>query len=160
MTAIVRSVRCTRRRNTMGKVKHGHASPRSREYRAWIDMRSRCKYPDRSGNHNYVGRGITVCKRWLKDFMSFYRHIGPAPSERHEVDRIRNNEGYKPGNVQWSLHKENSRNQRKTHWVTYRGKTQSVSAWAEELGLNRRKVADRLQRAGWEVSRAFKNAKK
>jgi len=146
-------------RTTNANTKHGHASPRTREYRAWIDMISRCKYHHRPGNHNYAGRGIKVCELWKKDFMAFYQHVGPCPPG-HELDRKRVNEDYKPGNVRWVTHKENSRNMRKTQWVTYRGKTQSVSAWAEELGLNRRKIADRLHRAGWSVSRAFKNAKK
>jgi hypothetical protein len=131
--------------------KHGHASSnngskkRSREYTAWIDMRSRCKYPNRPGYHNYGGRGIKVCDRWQISFINFLKDVGSAPSSNHELDRKNVNGDYKPGNVHWVTHRQNSRNMRKTTWVIFRGKRKSLQQWCEELGLKRRTVARRLQ---------------
>jgi len=131
-----------------GNTIHGHSGThrqRSREYRAWVDMKARCKYPYHSSWKNYGGRGIKVCKKWLNDFEAFYRDVGPAPSELHELDRKKVNQGYKPGNVRWVTHRENSWNMRKTTWVTYRGKRKPLQQWCIELNLNRRTVARRLQ---------------
>lgn len=105
---------------THGNVVHGHAASndqtkaRSREYSAWVDMRIRCdkRYKDRRGYHNYAGRGIRVHGPWKKSFQAFLKHIGPAPSSKHELDRKDTNGHYVPGNVHWVTHQENCQNRR------------------------------------------------
>lgn len=100
-----RSCGCIRGR----PITHGMCG--TKEHKAWNNMRSRCKenHPDHS---YYRDRGITVCKQWQNDFMAFYNHIGPAPSASHSVDRIKNNQGYKPGNVRWATKSQQNKNRR------------------------------------------------
>lgn len=91
-----------------------HGMTGAKEYRAWQNMMTRCYNQNRSYYKDYGGRGIRVCKAWQKSFVAFYDHIGPAPTRKHTVDRIRNAEGYKPGNVRWATRKEQRYNQRPT----------------------------------------------
>lgn len=96
---------------------HGHARQVngrkvSPEYRSWSGMKNRCTDPQSHSWHNYGGRGIRVCDRWLASFESFLADVGYRP-KGHSLDRIDVNGYYEPGNVRWALPKEQARNRRK-----------------------------------------------
>lgn len=93
---------------SLPKVKHGMAG--TKEHRAWLGMKHRCRGYTAHHRAHYKDKGITVCPEWEDDFLAFYKHIGPAPSPKHTVDRIRNDRGYKPGNVRWATHSEQMKN--------------------------------------------------
>ena len=67
------------------------------EYIVWRTMARRCSNPD---NKSYFGKGIKVCKRWLK-FENFLADIGKRPSPKHSLSRLGDVGNYKPGNVVW-----------------------------------------------------------
>jgi hypothetical protein len=48
--------------------KHGQnrIGKRSREYRIWSNILSRCNNPNHEDYPEYGGRGITVCERWME----------------------------------------------------------------------------------------------
>jgi hypothetical protein len=91
---------------------HGHASnkSRTRTYRAWTSMLSRCRRPGDASYLRYGGRGITVCERW-ELFENFLEDIGEAPPGL-TLDRIDNDGNYEPGNCKWSTWKEQAANRR------------------------------------------------
>lgn len=82
-------------------------------YRRWTSMMDRC-YRERSAVFkHYGGRGITVCDAW-HDFETFAKDIealGPCP-EGYSMDRIENDEGYRPGNIRWADQMTQLRNRR------------------------------------------------
>src|SRR5215467_599647 len=87
--------------------KHGHARRGNHNplYDVWTEMRSRCRNPNHHSYKNYGGRGIKVCKRWLK-FENFLTDVGARPPST-SLDRYPNNNGnYKPSNVRWATRKE------------------------------------------------------
>ena len=67
----------------------------------------------------YGARGIEVFENWRNDIPLMIKEIeseiGLPPSKDHEIDRINNNEGYKPGNLRWVLGEPNCRNRRTSH---------------------------------------------
>lgn len=105
---------CGCKRSTIGSRHH-------EEYVIWSLMHQRCYNPQHVSFKHYGGRGITIDKAWLRTegcdpmipFKAFFDHIGPRPSKGHTVDRIRVNEGYKPGNVRWTTAEVQAANKRR-----------------------------------------------
>ncbi len=123
---------CTSRSLSALRTKHGLVN--APEYNVWNSMRSRCFTKTNAAYHHYGGRGISVCKRW-DDFGRFYADMGPRPSPDHWIERVDNDGDYEPGNCVWALPRDQSRNKRSSHLLTIDGRTQTVTAWAEESGL-------------------------
>jgi len=130
--------------------KHGHAS--TPEYHTWADMLQRCLNPKVLGYSRYGGRGITVCDRWLS-FKNFLADMGPRPYKL-TIERKNNDGNYEPGNCRWATRKEQQNNMRTNVRLTYQGKTQNLSQWAIELGINRVTLNMRLLK-GWSVEKAL-----
>lgn len=63
-----------------------------------------------------VYRAPDVCADWRNDFAKFFSDVGPRPSPKHSIDRIDNSKNYEPGNVKWSVPKEQSNNRRPRRW--------------------------------------------
>lgn len=114
---------------------HGHAARRSNSsaYLSWVAMIGRCTNPTNAAWGNYGGRGITVCKRWLK-FENFYVDMGARPKGT-SLDRIDNAKGYTPSNCRWATRAEQARNTRSTRYISYKQTKLCVSDWAERFGI-------------------------
>lgn len=108
---------------------------RTKSFNSWRGMKARCLNPNDPRFKDYGGRGITVCERW-NVFANFLADMGERP-EGTSLDRIDNTLGYSKENCRWAKPKDQQRNMRSNRMLTYAGKTQCMSAWAEELGLNR-----------------------
>ena len=130
---------------------HGYAG--SRTYRIWRGLRDRCENKENKDFHNYGGRGITVCERWNHSFVLFLEDMGEAPKGM-QIDRINNDDGYCKENCRWASIQEQANNKRTCVMVSYKGKTQSVSQWAAEMGLERKTLEYRI-RVGWDAERAL-----
>lgn len=134
---------------------HGDAKTQTSEYRAWAHLIGRCENPKIVNFHNYGGRGIAVCDRWRESYEAFLADMGRKPSPKHSLDRRNNNGPYSPENCRWATRKEQMRNMSTNHLITYRGKTMPLVAWAEEVGISRYNLSNRLH-LGWSVSRALR----
>ena len=83
--------------------KHGHyrnGRP-SRTYTSWQAMKDRCFNTNHVNYHLYGGRGITVCKRWVKSFKNFLKDMGKRPPLK-TLDRKNTNRNYTPSNCRWA----------------------------------------------------------
>ena len=101
----------------------------------WHGMMQRCSNPNRKDYKYYGERGISVCDRW-KTLRNFTDDMGPRPTLKHSIDRVDNSGNYEPGNCRWATKTEQSNNSRSALQITARGKTQTLSAWARELGMS------------------------
>ncbi len=101
------------------------------EYKIWKGIRKRCFNNKTKFFHNYGGRGISICKRWLASFPNFFKDMGPRPSPQHSIDRINNNKGYSPSNCRWVTRKEQNSNTRRTVKITINGTTKCIVHWCD-----------------------------
>lgn len=114
-------------------------------YKTWLNVKDRCRNPKNPYFHNYGGRGIKVCVQWEKSFVTFLQDVGEKPTPLHTLERKNNNGNYTPKNVVWATKKEQANNMRKNRMLTLDGRTQSLTLWAEEIGLVPSTLQYRLQ---------------
>lgn len=115
-----------------------------REYRIWKAMRARCHSKCYS-NTIYQKRGIKVCHRW-DSFDNFISDMGKCP-EGYTIDRIDTYSDYCPENCRWATYEEQSKNRGNFNKVyTYKGKTQCLKDWAEDLNIKYVTLCMRLKR--------------
>lgn len=129
---------------------HGRAG--TPEYRSWLAAKQRCDDPT---DADYGGRGIKMCDEWAGNFQAFFEHIGPRPSIRHTLDRVRVNGNYEPGNVRWATPFQQANNCRSNRLVTWRGKTRTIAEWAAETGLSYATVSQRITKYNWTPEEAL-----
>lgn len=134
-------------RTTHGHTR-GHHSP---TYKSWLMMRQRCLRPHSVQYPWYGGRGIKICKRWLR-FENFLADMGERPAGK-TLERRHNDRNYTPANCVWASQKHQCNNQRTNVRVTFQGRTQTAAQWADELGIGRERLYWRLRR--WSVERAL-----
>lgn len=123
-----------------------HGMKRTSEYKIWSGMKSRCLNPSDPAFKDYGGRGIKVCKRWLK-FENFYSDMGPR-SRGLTLDRINNDGGYSKSNCRWASRATQSNNRRSNRVIKLNGVSMSLADMVRVTGIGRDKIKRRLNR-GW-----------
>ena len=141
---------CYRKEKGPGNKRHGLAD--TKIHMIWMSMRQRCSNSNNPAFKNYGGRGITVDPRW-NSFEAFFEDMGEAPKGM-SLDRIDNDKGYGPDNCKWATRIEQGRNTRTCHPVTFEGATKTISEWAEEYGIGKSTLSQRI-RNGWDIERAL-----
>jgi len=91
--------------------KHGFS--KTTMYHRYRSMIRRCYDPLSNEFHNYGGRGIKVCNRWLESVENYIEDMGFPPFNTASVDRIDNDSGYFKENCRWATKTEQNLNRRK-----------------------------------------------
>lgn len=107
------------------------------EYAIWMAMKDRCTRKTCKSYHHYGGRGITVCKRWMKSFQNFIDDMGVRPTTKHSIERLNNNKGYSPKNCKWVTRTVQNRNLRRNVYLDYNGERLVLSEWADRMKIPR-----------------------
>jgi hypothetical protein len=117
-------------------------------------MKRRCLYPTDRAYKNYGGRGITVCRRWLK-FENFLADMGDLPFEGAEIERIDNSKGYFKKNCKWATKIEQANNKRNNRILIFGGEAKTLAQWSRVVGMNMGSIRSRILQRGWSVERAL-----
>lgn len=119
--------------------KHGLSNHRLNKI--WRQMKYRCTNPNDLAYKNYGGKGIKICQDW-GEFINFYNWaINNGYQDGLTIERKDSTKDYEPSNCEWITRAENCRRahvgkfDKGSKPITFRGKTQSLRAWSEELGV-------------------------
>lgn len=115
-------------------------------------MRESTQNPNNPDYPKYGAKGIT-CAWGPRQYKEFYAwlitNLGerPGPRNDYNLGRIDKTGNWEPGNIEWQTITRRSRtNHTQVVYVSYKRKKQSLSDWAEELGIPyytlRRRVAE------------------
>lgn len=133
-----------------------HSMIKTRLYRIWSGIKTRCFDVNSHAYGRYGGRGITMCNEWKNDFLSFYEwSIANGYSDNLTIDRIDNEKGYSPSNCRWATYKEQCNNQSSNRYWTAFGETHTVAEWSDIKGIPDQTLRARVLRYGWPVERAL-----
>ena len=123
-----------------------HSGSKTRVYRTWRNILSRCYVKDTKYFKDYGGRGITVCKEWRDDFVVFrdWAHSN-GYEDTLTIDRKDNDKGYSPSNCRWvtrTVQAQNTRRLKVTNTSGYRGvsKTSDGKAWQVRVQVNQTSI--------------------
>lgn len=131
-----------------------HGMANTPAYFAWKNILNRCDYPKTDSYKHYGGRGITYDPKW-KTFEGFWEDMSSGYFEGSSIDRIDNNGNYSKENCRWVSAKQQARNKRNNHRLTYKGKTQTLVEWAEELNIPRQTLQSRITQQKWSTEKAL-----
>jgi hypothetical protein len=103
-----------------GNINIKHSMSKSRFYGIYNAIKFRCYNKNSDRYKDWGGRGITVCKEWLDDFINFkndmyesyLEHVKEFGENQTSIDRVDNNKNYCKENCKWSTCKEQNANQR------------------------------------------------
>lgn len=131
-----------------------HGLSYSGTYSSWRLMKQRCLNSCSPTYMYYGGRGIKICRRWLK-FENFIADMGERPNGK-SLDRYPDKNGnYEPSNCRWATRKQQSLNTRRNITLEYNGLSMPLSAWAEHFGLNQQTLRQRVLINHWPIERAL-----
>jgi hypothetical protein len=133
-----------------------HGETGKRLHTIWICMKGRCYNTSNRAYSDYGGRGIVVCDEWRTSYEDF-RDWATANGydDSLTLDRHPDTNGnYEPGNCRWANWFQQQRNRRDTIMLEFRGQRKSLCDWADEFGIRRGLIYERMAR-GWDVGRAI-----
>lgn len=116
---------------------HKHLMSNSKIYKVHSGIVQRCTNPNNFKYNCYGGRGIGICKNWLK-FELFYKWaIENGYKEGLTIERIDVNGNYEPNNCKWITRREQYYNQRRTNFVYIHGNKISIVELKDRLNIKR-----------------------
>jgi hypothetical protein len=130
-----------------GKGKNAtHGMSRHPAFAVWRSMKARCQLPTHQAWHNYGGRGISVCDRWLESFANFWEDMGPTYRRGLTIERINNMGDYAPENCTWETPKAQALNKRTNRRIATPWGEMAVSEASERSGIGQTTIFYRLAR--------------
>ena len=157
---LCRSCGClSKEATTERNYKHGMTN--TRLFSVWMNIKDRCYCKTNKAYKYYGARGIKMCPEWKDNFMAFYEwsmangYNPNAERGKCTIDRINVNGDYEPSNCRWISIKEQERNRRDTHYISYNGTAKSIAEWSEITGINYGTLYSRINDSHWSVEKAL-----
>jgi len=127
-----KSCGCAKIGNKNGRI---HGGIKTRLYRIWHGMKTRCNNVNDKHYSDYGGRGIKIYEEWY-DFSIFQDWADENGYEQNlTIDRINNNGNYEPSNCKWSTTIQQNRNRRNNIYLEINGETKLLIEWCEILNV-------------------------
>lgn len=155
-----KSCGCLRKEKT-SKTQKTHGMSRTRIYGIWCDIKDRCYNTNNPAYYRYGGKKCNprlMCEKWKDSFEAFYDDVSKLPhygEEGYSLERIDNTKGYSPENCKWATAKEQANNTMQNRLELYNGERYTIAELADITGINRGTLNTRINRLGWNISKAI-----
>jgi hypothetical protein len=141
----------------MSRRRRTHGESKTRLYRVWGDIHSRCYDPSSTAYKYYGGRGITMCEEWKTSYVAFRDWaLVNGYADNLTIERKKVDLGYDPSNCCFITQREQTRNTRRNVFVEAFGETKTVSEWVDDPRclVVYSALYHRLKK-GWDAERAI-----
>ena len=128
-------------------IKRGHPLARR-----WDFIKSITSNPNDPNYQKYGGaKGLENHFRDWEHFATYVEtHLGLPPYPNAKLNRINQDDHFRPGNLRWTDHKGMGNNQKRCIVLTYKRKKQTLSEWADMYKINYSTAYERYVR-GWTI---------
>ena len=131
-----------------------HGQYKTRLYKIWLGMRSRCYNKNTANYYRYGGRGIKVCDEWNNSFESFmdwalkngYDEDG---GRNCTINRIDNDGNYCPENCNFANSQEQANNRSTNTKITVNGEKITIAQASRKYNISAPAMYVR-KRSGWD----------
>lgn len=131
-----------------------HGKSRTRIYRIWANMISRCDNPNVPCYARYGGAGVSYDPRW-RVFANFYEDMGSSYLDELTLDRVDNKHGYNKHNCRWVSQTVQQNNKSTNVRHSYMGKTLTLTQWAALLNKKSSTLRQRYYVYKWPIDRVL-----
>jgi hypothetical protein len=104
-------------------------------YNHWNAMRNRCLSVNNKQYHNYGGRGIKICDRWINSIENFIEDMQDTYKPGLTLERKDNDGNYEPNNCKWATHEEQSENTSTNINITINDETKPLKYWCKKYKI-------------------------
>lgn len=137
-----------------GNYKHGKKY--TRLYNIWQGMKGRCCNSNHTSYMYYGGKGIKIFGEWINDFQTFHDWaISAGYNDSLTIDRINSDGNYEPSNCRWVSMADQANNTSNNRLITANGKTQTLTKWSQETGINITTLSSRIKSLNWDAEKAM-----
>ena len=124
-----------------------HGMSKTRPYKIWQGMKSRCTNQQQTNYERYGGRMIGYTPVW-ETFEVFWEDMKDTYQDRLTIERIDNSKGYSKENCKWATPHEQNMNMRSNVYINYNGIDYTVDEIVKMTGFSRSLIYNRNMR-GW-----------
>lgn len=144
-------------------VNKSHGMYGTRFYFCYFSIKQRCEDKNHGSYERYGAKGIKLLWPTFESFRddmykSYLEHVERHGERQTTIDRIDSSGHYCKENCRWATYLEQGNNNKRNHYVTHNGKTQTITNWAKEIGIRKELIANRLS-CGWPVKNALSTKK-
>ncbi len=127
---------------------------KTRLFRIWMGMKTRCYNPNVVEYPRYGGKGVVICEEW-KNFEAFHNWaLTNGYQENLSIDRKELSGNYEPSNCRWVTDKVQCRNRTSSRIIDFNGQQKTLVEWAEINSMSINCLFERLKR-GWSIEKAL-----
>ena len=126
-----------------------------------MGIRQRCANPNNISYKWYGQKGISMCKEWEEDYLSFKKWMlyngydESLPRGSQTIDRIDSDGDYSPSNCRLITIAEQQRNKKCLKKYFYNGERHLLCEWSEILNIDYGLLHSRVIGYGWSLKDAI-----
>lgn len=113
-------------------------------HECYVNMKTRCYNSNYELYSRYGGRGIKVCDEWKDNFKEFYNWAINGWKKGLTLDRINNDDDYKPDNCRWVDRVEQANNRHTNYLIKYKDKIKTMAQWSRILKIDYSFIQSRM----------------